>query len=106
GTELFRDSVAYDTPLVLRDYPLAEGDVFNAWVYEGGEIPQNMPANDVELVADVVTGISEIQAKDKIVNVYTIDGSLLKQGILFRDLSNVLDAGLYIVDGRKIYIKK
>lgn len=106
GTELFCDSVAYDAPLVLRDYPAVDGCIFNAWTCEEGEIPEKMPANDIVLVADVIASISEIIVENRNVDVYTIDGVLLKKSICVKNLLDVLNDGFYIIDGCKIYIKK
>ena len=105
GTELFRDSVAYDSPIVLRDYPNNNGG-FKAWLYNGKEAPLRMPANDVVLIADIDTGIDEIFMNNKFVDVYTIDGVLLRRKLSVRELHKSLKEGVYIINGRKIYLKK
>lgn len=40
------------------------------------------------------------------VDVYTLDGLKIKEGILVQDLENVLPQGVYVIEGLKVLIKK
>ena len=56
------DTVAYGTPLTLRDEPTKEGYIFSGW----SETPETMPDEDIE-----VTGEFTVNAYDLI---FTVDG--------------------------------
>lgn len=92
--------------------PVKEGYTFSGWV----EVPLLMPAHDVEIAGSFVPNeefeIENPEAYsidgvkgDEIVNVYTVQGLMIKKQVRLDNLSNELPKGIYIVSGRKICIK-
>lgn len=60
---------------------------------------------DMRLVPNGSSGISEVTTPRERVNVYSINGVVLRRDRLRRDALNGLRPGLYIVDGRKVVVK-
>jgi hypothetical protein len=79
----------------------------------GGYIDPNRVINEegtADLIIDIkgsMTGIKEVVVKkstDK-VNVYTIDGKLLKKNVKSTDAEKNLGKGIYIIGKKKVAIK-
>lgn len=79
-----------------------EGYVFSGW-----DIPYKyMPAKDIIVYGTYTpTSIGMPLEKDRIVNVYTIDGKRIRTQIPFSKAGIGLPKGVYIIDGHKILIK-
>jgi hypothetical protein len=103
GREWARDSLAYGTPIVLREYTPAEGEIFIAW-YSDKEY-ETMPAYDITYRAHITTsGITEILKSDKPLTIYNIRGELIGRNIPARQIER-LPRGIYIIDGKKVIVK-
>ncbi|MDD3321516.1 MAG: pectate lyase [Paludibacter sp.] len=68
----------------------------------------NQVVMSIELSVKTATGIKNYSVlpldPNKLVNVYTIDGRILKSNVLRREATNHLLNGIYIIDGQKIMI--
>ena len=56
----------------------------------------------VLVVTDVTNGISDVQGSDTPVDVYSVDGLKLRQGVPYGQALDALPAGVYIINGRKV----
>ena len=96
------DSVAYGTKIELRDEPTKEGYTFSGWKCEY----TTMPAMDIFVYGTfTATGISAIVADD-FVDVYTLNGVMIKSHIAVEMLEKELSSGVYIINGKKVYIRQ
>lgn len=101
GAEYSVDSIAYGTEIALKDAPTKEGHTFSGW----SEIPETMPAHDVTVTGSfTVDGIDAV-VTDRLVDVYTLQGVMVKRQIPIEALEDELPAGIYIIDGKKILVK-
>ena len=102
GEVYAEDTLAYGTAIVPIDGPTVEGYIFSGW----SEVPGTMPAHDVvvtgTLISDGVPSITGISRVD----VYGIDGVLVKKHVQLEELKQCLPQGLYIINGQKVYIMK
>ena len=95
------EEVAYGEAIVLKEAPVKEGYIFGGW----SEVPETMPATDIEVTGHFeVDGIDAI-VTDRLVDVYTLQGMMVKRQIAIDELKNELPKGIYIINGRKIAIK-
>ena len=90
------DSVSYGDEIVLIDAPVKEGYVFSGW----SEAPETMPANDVVIEGSFTsTGIDGVDAEEQESVIYNMNGTRVTS-----DVHN-LDKGVYIVNGKKVFVK-
>lgn len=95
------EEVAYGEAIVLKEAPVKEGYIFGGW----SEVPETMPATDIEVTGHFeVDGIDAV-VTDRLVDVYTLQGMMVKRQIAIDELKNELPKGIYIINGRKIAIK-
>jgi uncharacterized repeat protein (TIGR02543 family) len=93
-------SVAYGSTLIPEPAPIKEGYIFSGW----SSMPVTMPANDIEVTGSfTINGIKEISS-DFFVNVYNIEGKMIKSHISIDKLKETLPTGLYIVNRKKCCI--
>ena len=61
----------------------------------------------ITLTASTSTGINKIilDSQSKTVNVYSLDGKLIKKNLSLKDIDSSLERGTYIVNNKKICIK-
>lgn len=91
------EKVAYGTAIVPLEVPEKDGFVFSGWDY----VPATMPAHDVTITGTMTpTSINEI-IEHKNVDVYSIQGYLLKYNVPINDWNLNLPKGIYIVNGKK-----
>ena len=95
------EDITYGSTIILKDVPTKEGYIFSGW----SEAPETMPAKDV-----IVTGSFEVDGIDEVVSnglvdVYTLQGVMVKRQISMEELSNELSSGIYIVNGKKMIVK-
>ena len=65
-----------------------------------------MPAKDIVVEGSFnITGISEI-ITDRLVDVYSLQGVIIKRKINVSELEMELSSGVYIINGKKVYIKQ
>ena len=84
-----------DSPAGVYDILVAGGDADNYRLeYEYGTLT-------IEPCCDIVSPSLDMQ----LVDVYSIEGILVKKQVLMTDVSSMLPKGLYIVNGRKVVIK-
>ena len=102
GEEYAVDSVAYGAEIKLIDEPIKDGYTFNGWECEY----TTMPAMDIVVYGTfTATGISAIVADD-FVDVYTLNGVMVKSQISVELLEKELSSGVYIINGKKVYIRQ
>ena len=97
------DYVEYGT--VLPEAPNAPekpGYDFEGWF----DIPETMPAKDIVIVGKYATstGIFGISS-DSVVDVFDIQGHLVKKDVVFNRITEYLPKGIYIINKRKVLIK-
>ena len=51
------------------------------------------------------TGISTLQAQDAVVDVYSLNGTLVKAGIRISEATRTLPKGIYVINGEKFLVK-
>ena len=95
--------VEYGSEITPENDPEKTGYTFDGWT----EIPETMPAHDVEIYGSfsVVTAIRTILADEKAVDVYTLNGVLVKRNVEVDKLDKVLKKGVYIICGKKFVVK-
>lgn len=100
--EVFKtEQIAYGSVVVLKDAPAKEGYIFSGW----SEAPETMPAADVVIEGSfTVDGIDAV-VTGNLVDVYTLQGVMVKRQIPVETLAQELPGGIYIVNGKKIVIR-
>lgn len=95
--------VEYGSEITPEKDPEKTGYTFDGWT----EIPETMPAHDVEIYGSfsVVTAIRTILADEKAVDVYNLNGVLVKRNVEVDKLDKVLKKGVYIICGKKFVVK-
>lgn len=101
GEEYKRLEVEYGATITAEDAPTKDGYIFSGW----SEIPETMPAQDVTVTGTfTVDGIDAVVI-DRLVDVYTLHGVMVKRQVPIKELRNELSKGIYIVNGKKIVIR-
>jgi hypothetical protein len=78
-----------------------EGYIFSGW----SEAPEMMPAADVVIEGSfTVDGIDAVITSN-LVDVYTLQGVMVKRQIPIETLAQELPGGIYIVNGKKMVIR-
>ena len=96
GTIFTTQEVNYGEAITPPDVPEKEGYTFSGWQ----EVPKTMPARDISIYGsyDVLSGIGAVNGAGRTdQSIYTITG--------IRILSKPLQRGVYIIGGRKVYVK-
>jgi len=93
------DSVEYGAAITLPEVPEKENSTF-----EWEEAPTTMPASDVTIYGNYVSGIGGITDSGK-ADVYTLNGMLYKRDVDLNKLSIELPKGVYIINGKKYLVK-
>ena len=94
-------SVEYGTAIMLKDAPIKEGYIFSGW----SEVPETMPAEDVTVEgAFTVNGIESVIANNR-VDVYNLNGVMIKSQVPVSTLEEKLSSGIYIINGKKFVVK-
>ena len=93
------DSVEYGAVITLPEVPEKENSTF-----EWEEAPTTMPANDVTIYGNYVSGIGGIIVSGK-ADVYTLSGMLYKRDVDLNKLSIELPKGVYIINGKKYLVR-
>ena len=95
------EQIAYGSAIVLKDAPVKEGYIFSGW----SEAPETMPAADVVIEGTfTVDGIDAV-VTNRLVDVYTLQGVMVKRQVLVEELEQELPTGIYIVNGKKMVVK-
>ena len=92
--------IEYGAPIVLMNGPEKDGFIFEGWT----DAPTIMPATDIVVLAVYTDGIDAMTA-NRLVDVYTLQGVLVKSKILLENIRKELPKGIYIVNGCKLLIK-
>ena len=93
--------ISYGSPIYLITDPVREGYTFSGW----SEVPKTMPAQDMTVTGSfTVNGIDAVLS-DKFVDVYTLQGTLIKRQIAVEELEHELPTGIYIVNGKKMLVR-
>jgi hypothetical protein len=81
--------------------PIDEEDTFLGWL---GETYDSMPAHDITYTANIQQSV-EVLTSDMLVDVYTLTGAKVLAGVSLGEAKEVLKRGIYIVNGRKMFIE-
>jgi hypothetical protein len=81
--------------------PIDEEDTFLGWL---GETYDSMPAHDITYTANIQQSV-EVLTSDMLVDVYTLTGAKVLTGVSLGEAKEVLKRGIYIVNGRKMFIE-
>ena len=102
GDEIYAtDSITYGETIVLIAEPVKGGHIFSGW----SEVPATMPAEDVVVTGEFTSSIQVVITRSH-VDVYNLHGVLVKQQIAVEELERELPVGIYLIEGRKVVIKK
>lgn len=87
------------------DNELADGN-YVVWIPEGHLIFDGKPCADIKVYFDnvVMNGIYGISIDAKDLNIYSVNGMLIKRNGSISDL-NELEPGVYIINGKKVLVK-
>ena len=79
---------------------MKKGYTFSGW----SEIPETMPAHDVTVTGSFeIDGIDDI-ISEKFVDVYTLQGVMVKRQVPVEELERELPTGIYIQGGKKFVV--
>ena len=93
--------VPYGATIVPLEVELDSTREFSGWT----NLPDVMPANDVTVTGTtILTSISGILSEDAVVDVYSINGKAVATAVSLRWINQHLPLGLYIVNGKKIFL--
>ena len=88
--------VAYGEAIPEYVYePTTEGDVFMGWI---GETYETMPAHDVTYMANITNDVLQLTINNGQLTIYDLKGRKVTD-------TEKLRGGIYIVNGRKVFIK-
>jgi hypothetical protein len=95
------DWFAYGEEVVQKEAPVKEGYTFSGW----SGLPETMPGHDV-----IVTGSFEVDGIktiviNQLVDVYTLQGVMVKRQIAIEALGDELSPGIYCINGKKVIIQ-
>ena len=93
------DSVVYGATITLPEVPEKGNSTF-----EWEEAPTTMPASDVTIYGNYVSGIEDVFADGK-ADVYTLSGMLYKRDVDLSKLNIELPKGAYIINGKKFIVR-
>ena len=94
--------VEYGQEIVPLEVETTDEYEFTGW--QG--LPQYMPAHDVTVYGSLIaTGIGNLILDHENCSVYSLKGELLLKSVPFLQLKHLLQRGVYIVNGKKMYIK-
>lgn len=93
------DSVVYGATITLPEVPEKENSTF-----EWEEAPTTMPASDVTIYGNYVSGIGGITVSGK-ADVYTLNGMLYKRDVDLNKLNIELPKGIYIINDKKFIVR-
>ena len=96
-------AVDYGTVLDIPVPTVPEDMEFKGWTTE---IPETMPAHDLDIYGtyDYPTSIASLQTNQR-VTIYTLNGLLICKDAQWQTVKDKLAAGMYIVNGKKIFVK-
>ncbi|MCM1107633.1 MAG: InlB B-repeat-containing protein [Clostridium sp.] len=96
-------SVPFGSPVVPPAVEAPKGYVFDGWM----DVPETMPAKDVSIHGNLsrINSITTAGAATPRVDVYTLQGVLIRRNAHYDSLRKELPAGIYIVNGRTVYIR-
>jgi len=96
------ETVEYGAEIVPPTVADTDEYLFEGWQ----DVPETMPAHDVTVQGTTrPTGIEGLTV-GTMVDVYDLRGVLFRKGIAVERLRTELPAGMYIVNGRKLWIRK
>jgi len=101
GETYATEEIEYGETIVLKDAPKKEGYLFSGW----SKVPATMLAHDVTVTGTfTVDGIEEI-VTERLVDVYTLQGVMVKRQISVDELKHELSRGIYIINGKKVVVR-
>ena len=95
------EQIAYGSAIILKDAPVKEGYIFSGW----SDAPETMPAADVVIEGTFTVDGIEAVVTNRLVDVYTLQGVMVKRQIPVEELEHELPDGIYIVNGKKMVIR-
>ncbi len=102
GEEYKTVDVVFGETIPAEEAPTKDGYEFSGW----SEIPETMPAENITVTGSFskVNGIIGVSA-DTRVDVYNLNGMKVANKIAVKDLRTELEDGVYIINGKKYFIK-
>ncbi len=100
------EDVEYGALINVEDPEVPEGHMFDGW---STEIPEVMPAYDLEIYGTYseLNSIASIYIDaNENVTVYSMAGVLIFKGKSWAEIEAQLESGLYIINGKKVMIRK
>lgn len=96
GEELLHTAeVTYGETIPEYIYEPEEGYIYHGWI---GDTYETMPAHDVTYMANIESGITNLNIDNGELIIYNLDGHKIT------DIKN-LNSGIYIINGRKVLLK-
>lgn len=94
-------SVEYGAKIVPPEVESTEDKEFGGWV----GLPETMPARNLTIYGNMVPLGIEALSEDAVVTVYSLAGKRLLSGRPLREAKAQLPRGVYIVNGRRVYLR-
>lgn len=98
--------VEFGTVLKVSDPEVPDGMKFDGW---SPEIPETMPAYDLDIYGSysVETGVDlTFIDKDDVVSIHSLAGFLICKGKRWSEIAGKIENGEYVINGRKVVIRK
>ena len=93
--------VTYGQPIVPMEVKTADNEQFLGWE----ALPETMPASNLFIHGKtVITGIEELTTSGKY-NIYNLQGVCILKNITIQEAKDRLAQGIYIINGKRFYIK-
>ena len=101
GKEYKKVTLDFGATITAEAEPTKEGYIFSGW----SEIPETMPAENIIVIGSFeVDGINTVLSNG-LVDVYTLQGVMVKRDVPMEDLEKELSTGIYIANGKKFIVK-
>ncbi len=101
GKEYKTVEVKYGEKIPAMAAPTKEGYLFSGW----SEIPATMPAKDITVTGSFAVNAIYGVTVDTKVDVYNLNGVKVASDIAVKDLDTELEKGIYIINGKKYWVK-
>lgn len=99
---IYKEYLDFGAVIVPYKVNLSAGKEFSGW----SNLPETMPAHDVVAVGtSYPVGINTLPTDDALVDVYTLQGTLVARQVTYAWLKANLTPGVYIVNNTKVVIR-
>lgn len=100
------EELEFNTPISVKNPEIPEGCEFEGWLTE---IPETMPPYDLDIYgtySDMSSVASVVIDSEEMVSVCTMYGAVICNDKKWSEIVSMLESGIYIVNGKKIWIRK